>query len=92
MGNKTSRKYVSGRLFGKKNYVVRRRQVGAGPVRDYNNYNFKLKRASDRSYVYPGTTRTAAVKVYFKDYNGNSYNVKPKSSYVFNGVPGGWYV
>ena len=91
MGNKTSRKYVHGRLFGKKNYVVRRRQFSDGPVRDYNYYDFKLRRASDKGYVYPGSTGNA-VKVSFTDYNGNSYSVKPKSSYVFNGVPGGWYV
>ena len=30
------------------------------------------------------------VKVVFKEYNGNES--KPKFSYVYKGVPGGWYV
>ena len=33
-----------------------------------------------------------SVKVKYTDYNGNIMNIKPKYSYIYNGVPGGWYI
>ena len=32
------------------------------------------------------------VKVRFKSYDENNFNITPKYSYIYNGVPGGWYV
>ena len=34
-----------------------------------------------------------AVKVSFYDHSGNRiHDIKPKYSYIYKGVPGGWYV
>jgi hypothetical protein len=38
----------------------------------------------------PYNINMSKAKVVFKDYNG--HESKPKFSYVYKGVPGGWYV
>ena len=51
-----------------------------------NNKSNNIKYSSIKPYDINMTN----VKIVFKNYNGQK--MKPKYSYVYKGVPGGWYV